>query len=481
MITVLLLLVPLIASLLLLFVRGEGAKKLALGFSLLELGIFGYAFSLFKQNPQAAELSFNQVWLNGIGANFAVEMDGISLLMVMLSTLLMPLIIFASFKNDYNNRFYALAFLMQMALVGVFTAADGLLFYVFWELALIPIYFICLVWGGENRNQITFKFFVYTMVGSLLMLVGLIYLYQHTHSHTFAIDDLYEAGQRLSPNEQSWLFWAMFAAFAIKMPIFPLHTWQPDTYTNAPTAGTMLLSGIMSKMGTYGLLRWLMPILPAGVQQWGWLAVTLAIIGIIYGSLLAMVQKDMKRLLAYSSFAHIGLIAAGILAWNIEGVQGGLMQMVAHGINVVGLFYIAEIIMQRLNTRQIDELGGIRGVAPKLALLFMIIMLGSVALPFTNGFVGEFLLLNGIYQYNAGMAAVAGLSVILGAVYMLRAYQNTMLGEANTLTATIKDLNSNERLILIAIVVLVVTMGIYPKPLLDVAEPAVKALISMPK
>lgn len=481
MITVLLLLVPLIACLLLLFVRGEGAKKLALGCSLLELGIFAYAFSLFKQNPQAAELRFNQVWLNGIGANFAVEMDGISLLMVLLSTLLMPLIIFASFKNDYNNRFYALAFLMQTALIGVFTAADGLLFYVFWELALIPIYFICLVWGGENRNQITFKFFVYTMVGSLLMLVGLIYLYQHTHSHTFAIDDLYEAGQRLSPNEQSWLFWAMFAAFAIKMPIFPLHTWQPDTYTNAPTAGTMLLSGIMSKMGTYGLLRWLMPILPAGVQQWGWLAVTLAIIGIIYGSLLAMVQKDMKRLLAYSSFAHIGLIAAGILAWNTEGVQGGLMQMVAHGINVVGLFYVAEIIMQRLNTRQIDELGGIRGVAPKLALLFMIIMLGSVALPFTNGFVGEFLLLNGLYQYNATMAAVAGLSVILGAVYMLRAYQNTMLGEANTLTATIKDLNSNERLILIAIVILVVTMGIYPKPLLDVAEPAVKALISMPK
>jgi NADH-quinone oxidoreductase subunit M len=478
MITVLLLFFPLLAALLMLVLKGDAAKRSALALALVELGIFGYAFSKFKSGG-AADLAFSSNWINGIGASFSVAMDGISLLMVLLTCVAFPLIILTSFNKNYSNGFYALAFVMQTALIGVFTATDGLLFYVFWELALLPIYFICLYWGGENRNKITLKFFIYTMVGSLLMLIGLIYLYQNTHSHTFAIDDLYEAGVNLSLNQQTWVFAAFFAAFAIKMPIFPLHTWQPDTYTVAPTQGTMLLSGIMLKMGTYGAIRWLIPMVPMAWQQWSWLVMTLAIVGIIYGSMIAIVQKDFKRLLAYSSFAHVGLIAAGIFAWNAEGLQGALMQMVAHGINVIGLFYIADIIASRTNTREILSLGGIRSVAPQLAFYFLIIMMGAVALPFTNGFPGEFLLINGVYQFNFWFAVAAGLTIILGAVYMLRAYQNMMLGETNALTEKFTDLDGNEKLVLAIIAVLVVVLGVYPKMLLQISEQDVNALIGL--
>ena len=278
-------------------------------------------------------------------------------------------------------------------------------------------------------------------------------------------------------SQQGWVFWAMFLAFAIKMPVFPFHTWQPDTYTVSPTPGTMLLSGIMLKMGTYGLLRWLMPLVPLGWDSWGSTAMLLCVIGIVYCSLIAMVQTDYKRLIAYSSIAHVGLIGAGIFAMNTEGVMGGLIQMVAHGINVVGLFYIAEIIMERSKTRQIDSLGGIRSVAPHFALYFLIILLGSVALPLTNGFVGEFLLINGVFQYSFWFSAFAGLTVILGAVYMLRSYQTMMLGEANVKTQSFLDLDNNEAILLGLICSMVILFGVYPKPLIDIAAPAVDELI----
>jgi NADH-quinone oxidoreductase subunit M len=413
------------------------------------------------------------------GAHFAVNMDGISFLLVMLTVVLMPLIITASASGYYKSSFYTLVFVMQSALIGVFTAMDGFLFYIFWELALIPIYFICLLWGGENRGKITFKFFVYTLAGSLIMLAGLLYVYLTTPGdHSFAINALYEAGQNLTQTEQGWIFWAMFIAFAIKMPVFPFHTWQPDTYTTAPTAGTMLLSGIMLKMGTYGLIRWLMPLVPQGWNSWAFTAMILSIVGIVYASCIAIVQKDYKRLIAYSSIAHVGLIAAGIFSMNTEGVTGSLMQMVAHGINVVGLFLIAEILMERTKTRNIASLGGIRSEAPQFALFFLIIMLGSVALPLTNGFVGEFLLINGIYQYNVWMAVFAGLTVILGAVYMLRSYQTMMLGETNSLTKGFTDLDTNEQSVLLMVAVLVIVMGVYPKPLMDIVAPAVQQLIA---
>ena len=457
MLTGFLIVFPLLASLILFSIKGEGAKKAAFAFSLVEFGLSLLAYVWVKSNPGMEALRLNCTWVQSLGIKFAVGLDGLSMLLVLLTTFLVPLIVLSSFKTSYErpNSFYGLILLMQSALVGVFVANDGFLFYVFWELALIPIYFICLVWGGENRARITFKFFLYTLFGSLFMLIGLIFLYNHTGlaggDKSWAINDLYAAGRSLTEAQQSFVFWTIFLAFAIKMPIFPLHTWQPDTYVNAPTQGTMLLSGIMLKMGTFGLLKWLLPIVPLALAKWGGVAMGFAVVGIIYASCIAIMQKDYKRLIAYSSIAHVGLIAAGILAANQQGLQGAVIQMLSHGVNVVGLFLIAD--------------------------LFLIIMLGSVALPLTNGFVGEFLLIGGVFQYSAWMGAFAGLTVILGAVYMLRSYQAIMLGEKKSNEVTFGSLADTDKAVLLVICVAVIAFGVYPKPLNDLAEPAVKALL----
>ena len=479
MITLLLIFFPLVAALLLLFVKGEQVKNIALGASIIEFA--GVLFALTQyQHGNTTQFEVSYQWITSLGINFHVGMDGISLLMVLLTSFLVPVIILTSLKTDYKNPslFYSLMLAMQFALIGVFVSLDGFLFYIFWELALIPIYFICLIWGGEGRARITFKFFVYTLSGSLLMLGALIYLYLQTEgTHSFNIADLYKAGQSLDIIHQSYVFWGIFIAFAIKMPIFPFHTWQPDTYTVAPTQGTMLLSGIMLKMGTYGVIRWLIPMVPTGTMNCANVAIILSVIGIVYASCIAIAQKDFKRLIAYSSIAHVGLISAGILSMNVQGVQGAMIQMLSHGVNVVGLFFIVDIIQKRFGTREIAALGGIRNLNPQFAVFFLIILLGSVALPLTNGFIGEFLLLNGVYQYSAWIAAFAGLSVILGAVYMLRSYQTIMLGETNLVTSVFPPLTGNEKAVLVILCAAVIAFGVYPKPLLDIAEPSVVKLV----
>lgn len=483
MIAGLLIVFPLIASLLVFASKGKSSRTIALGASLAQFVLSVIALLEYKNNPNSDLLSLNCTWVKSLGISFSIALDGISLLLVLLTTFLVPLIILSSFRNDYQkeNTLYGLMLLMQMALVGVFMANDGFLFYVFWELALIPVYFICLIWGGDNRAKITFKFFVYTLFGSLFMLVGLIYLYNNTitaeGTKSWAIEELIKAGHALNADQQSALFWLLFIAFAVKMPVFPFHTWQPDTYVSAPTQGTMLLSGIMAKMGTFGLMKRLMPLVPLGVAKWGDLAMTLAIIGVIYGSMIAIVQKDYKRLIAYSSFAHVGLIAAGVLSATTQGMQGAVLQMVAHGINAVGLFLIADILLRHTGTREIDKLGGIRGMNGNFAVLFLIIMLGAVALPLTNGFPGEFLLISGVFQFSAVAAAFAGLSVILGAVYMLRSYQGIMLGERKDSNLAFGPLNNTDKFILVIVCLAVIAFGVYPKALTDIAEPAVNALI----
>jgi NADH-quinone oxidoreductase subunit M len=402
------------------------------------------------------------------------------MLMVMLTTGLFPLIILSTFDKTYTaeKSFYALMMFMQAGLIGVFVSLDAFLFYTCWEAALIPVYFIAAIWGGAERIQATLKFFVYTILGSLFMLAALIYIYLQTPgAHSFDLNVFYQTA--LNSTAQSYLFWAFFVAFAIKMPIFPFHTWQPDTYTEAPTPATMLLSGIMLKMGVYGIIRWMIPVVPQAFQEWSWLAITLSVIGIVYASLIAFNQKDLKRLIAYSSIAHVGLISAGVFVFNAQALQGAMIQMLSHGVNVFALFYIIYLIESRTGTREINILGGIVHSAPKLAIVFTIIMMGSIALPLTNGFVGEFLLLAGLYQYSAIATAFAGLTIILGAVYMLRMYQRVMLGEANNLTSAFKDIHGNEKTILYIVVLLVVVMGIMPNTILSISDASVQNLISI--
>ncbi len=471
---------PLFAAFVALLAKAEAVKKIALAASIIELGLSVAAYQSAASGGAMDLWSVNLPWIRSLGIQFHAGLDGISLLMVLLTNLLVPFIIYSSFDKNYArpHAFYFLVLAMQMALIGVFTALDGFLFYTFWELALLPIYFICLLWGGENRSKITFKFFLYTLSGSLLMLAALIYVYLHTPAnHSFDINALYDAGKNLAEHEQNWVFGGMFIAFGIKMPVFPFHTWQPDTYAVAPTQGTMLLSGIMLKMGTYGLIRWLIPLVPRGVYYWSDTVVTLAIFGIVYASCIAIFQKDMKRLIAYSSIAHVGLIAAGIMTTKTIGLQGSLVQMFSHGINVVGLFFVCDIISNRTGAAEMRRLGGIRSLAPDFAVLFLVILLGSVALPLTNGFVGEFLLLNSLFQFQASCALFAGLTIILGAVYMLRSYQTVMLGETSAQSASFAPLTVVEKTTLVLLAALILFFGIFPNIILQITEPAVQLIM----
>lgn len=457
--------------------KSQQAKTLALGWSLLSLAFTIYLLIEFRHHSSSFQFTVDYSWLSSYGIRFRAGIDGISMLLVLLTNGLMPLIILSSYKRHYKKpgAFYSLILFMQSGLLLVFTALDAFLFYIGWEAALLPIYFICAIWGGENRIKVNLKFFIYTIGGSLIMLLGIIYMYLQTPYKSFSLESFYNLN--LDASTQGWIFWAFFIAFAVKMPVFPFHTWQPDTYTEAPTTGTMLLSGIMLKMGIYGVIRWLIPVAPLGFQEWGQTALILSIIGIVYASIIAFTQKDIKRLVAYSSIAHVGLISAGIFAWNVQGLQGAMIQMINHGINVFGLFFILDIIIRRLNTREISTMGGIAKVAPQFAIAFLIILLGTVALPLTNGFVGEFLLLLGVYQYNIWAAAVSGLTIIFGAVYMLRAYQRIMLGQTNDSTVTFPEICGTEKFILFTVCALVIFIGVYPQPLLDISDSSSRALI----
>lgn len=477
---ILLIFLPLAGAIVTSFIKGGAAKISALGFALASLGV---TIGLVTQFTPDATTQFvvNYPWIQQLGINFHVGLDGISLITVLLTNVLMPLIVLASFKHDYKspNAFYALVLFMQSGLLLVFTALDGFLFYIGWEAALIPVYFICAMWGGKDRIKINMKFFVYTIAGSLFMLLGIIYLYLQNPANNFDINAFYAL--QLDKYQQGWIFWAFFIAFAIKMPIFPFHTWQPDTYTEAPATGTMLLSGIMLKMGIYGVIRWLLPIVPQGVNDWMTVAMILSVIGIVYASVIAFTQKNAKRLVAYSSISHVGLIAAGIFAINMQGMQGAMVQMLSHGINVVGLFFVLDIIYSRLKTNKIEELGGLAKVAPQLAITFLIIVLGTVALPGTNGFIGEFLLLYSVYDYNMWMGAIAGLTIIFSAVYMLRMYQKVMLGKTNELTLSFTDIKGTEKVVLYSICILIIVLGVYPKPILHLSEASVQHLLEQLK
>jgi NADH-quinone oxidoreductase subunit M len=472
--------VPLIFSLLLFALPDTGKNKaIALSASLLSFVIS--VILLFSYLPDPLNFTvFHPVLIHTLGIDFTLGLDGLSMLLVLLTTFLTPLIIYSTFGDGVKRRnsYYALILLMEMALIGVFTTTDILLFYIFWEIALIPIFFISALWGGLNARAITFKFFMYSLVGGLLMLLAIVFIYVKTPApHSFAFSEFYKV--ILDPQSQKWLLLAFFVAFAIKIPIFPFHTWQPNLYFTAPTQGTMLLAGIMLKMGVYGLLRFVLPLFPAALNEFGLYAILLSVTGVVYGSVIAIRQNELKRLIAWSSLAHVGLISAGVFSGTFNGLEGAMIQMLSHGVNIVGLFFCYEIIVRRTKTGKIIELGGIASKAPVFAAFFMVIVLGSIALPLTNSFIGEFLLLLGIFEFNKFLAAAAGLTIIFGAVYMLWMFQRTMYGETKEATSGFTDLTYQEIIVLIPIVTIILWIGVYPNLFLGIAEPAVRTILQI--
>ena len=480
---------PLLAGVItFLFKKDATIKSWALFSSIITLCVS--LLSLYYANDNALSgLAFNYEWLKYLGASFSVSLDGIGRLLTFLTAISFPVIFVATYNTNYKNAniFYGLLLLTQAGLMGVFVASDALIFYFFWELAIIPVYFLCSKWGGEKRLQATFKFFIYTFTGSLLMLVGIIYVYLHTapvydvahaviSEHSFALSYFYAA--QLSANQQNWLFWLFFIAFAIKMPVFPFHTWQPDTYEQSPSAVTMVLSGVMVKMGLFGVIRWLLPMFPLAVAKFDNVVILLSIIGIVYASLLATRQDDLKRLVAYSSIAHIGLMSATIFTTKQIGLEGVMIQMFNHGINIIGLWIVIEIIERQLGVRKISQLAGVAHKAPVLTIMLVVIAFANIALPLTNAFVGEFMMFSGLFQFNVWFAVAALVSIILAAMYTLNMVQKVFYGTANSLTDTIKEISVNEQVVLCIVVVAIFLTGIYPQPLFNLTKDSVIDIIT---
>lgn len=483
---------PLLAGVFCFFLKGQAsAKNIAIIASIATLAI-SIASLFYADDAKYADYNrVNYYWLKYIGNSFYVGIDSTGRLLTFLTALSFPIIFISTQKNNYKNpgSFYGLMLLTQAGLMGVFVAMDALLFYFFWELALIPVYFLCSIWGGEKRIQTTFKFFVYTFAGSLLMLVGIIYIYLHTPQryfedgsiaeHSFALQSFINAS--LNTGEQQWLFWLFFVAFAIKMPVFPFHTWQPGVYDESPTSVTMVMSGLMVKMGLFGVIRWLIPLFPKALPGASSIVIVFAIIGIIYASLIAMRQDNIKRLVAYSSIAHIGLMCAALFAMNEMSVQGAMIQLFNHGINILGMWVVLDIVERQTGIKNISQLGGIAHKAPVLTIFLVVIALANIALPLTNAFVCEFLMFAGLYQANVWYAVVAGIGIILAAVYTLRMIQKVFYGQDNVATGNMTDIGLGAGIGLSVITILIFWLGVFPQPLIDMTKAAVSSLLAVIK
>ncbi len=425
-------------------------------------------------------------WIPAFGIFYHLGVDGISLWLIILTTFLSPLVVLGSFDSvkDQTRRYYALLLMLETGMIGAFVALDAFLFYVYWEFMLIPMYFLVGIWGGKDRIYAAMKFFLYTMLGSLLMLVAIFYLAHQYHlisgDYSMALADLTKlqirGGGYLSP--QSLLFLAFALAFAIKVPLFPLHTWLPDAHVQAPTAGSVILAGVLLKMGGYGFLRFAFPLFPEAVLLYRTPFMWLGAIAIVYGACVALVQTDVKKLVAYSSVSHMGYVVLGLFALSPLSVTGALYQMLCHGISTGGLFLLVGMIYDRRHTREISEFGGIAKIMPLFAVAFLIITLSSIALPGTNGFVGEFLILLGTFGASPVIALVAGLGVILGAVYMLWVFQRVMLGPVtHSENQNLRDLSAREIVVLLPLIAAIFFMGLYPNYFLSKMERSVKPMV----
>jgi NADH-quinone oxidoreductase subunit M len=475
--------VPLLGVLLILAVarQAAAARITALVITLVDFAISVQLFFAFETSRGDDQFIERVPWLFDGRIQYHLGMDGVSLVLVLLTTFLGPLVVLSTWQavRERVAEFMAFLLILQTAMIGTFLARDMLLFYVFWEAMLVPMYFLIGIWGGERRIYATIKFFIYTMAGSVFMLVGILYCYFQAGSMELAAWQALD----LSRQEQLWLFAAFTLAFAIKVPLFPFHTWLPDAHVEAPTAGSVILAGILLKMGTYGMLRFAIPLFPLAVPVFApWLAI-LAVIGIIYGALVAMVQPDVKKLVAYSSVSHLGFVVLGLFSLTPEGVAGGMFVMLAHGLSTGALFLLVGVIYERRHTREISEFGGLAHGMPFFAAVFMIVTLASIGLPGLCGFVGEFLVLFGTFASdqlpNARLFAVlAATGVVLGAIYMLWMYQRVFFGSVrNEANAGLLDLNLREALVLLPILVFIVWLGVRPGLVLDRLQPSLALLL----
>ncbi len=472
---------PVVGIILILFISETNKKSIKLIANIVTFIEFIITLILLSGfNSSTADMQFVERfdWIPKVNVQYLLGIDGISLLLILLTSLLTFLATLSSWDaiKDRLKEYYIFMLLLETGMVGVFCSLDLILFYVFWEVMLVPMYFLIGVWGGERKLYAAIKFFLYTLFGSVLMLIGILVLYFHYQS--FDLMAMVKSGSYLAQNLQTWVFFAFFLGFAIKVPMFPFHTWLPDAHVEAPTAGSVILAGVLLKMGTYGFLRFSLTLFPAASREYVTLIMVLALISIIYGALVSLMQKDMKKLIAYSSVSHMGFVMLGIFAFTPIGIKGAVIQMINHGISTGALFLIVGIVYERRHTRLISEFGGLSSRMPVYAAIFLIITMSSIGLPGLNGFIGEFMILMGTFVVNWKWAAIAALGIILGAGYMLWLYQRVMFGKLeNPANKDIKDLNLREFSTFLPLIVLAFWIGIYPKPFLNIIDKPVENIV----
>ena len=484
----LILFTPLIGALVMLFVskQNENAIRWIANIT----AVIGFVISVplwFWYNPQGPEFQFQErlPWIPSIGAEYYIGVDGLSTLLILLTTMMGFIAILSSWNaiTERVKEYYIFLLVLQTGMLGAFMALDFMLFFLFWEVMLVPMYFLIGIWGSANRLYSAIKFFLYTLVGSVIMLLGILALYFAYHNDpanlgAYTFDITKYRHYAFAANLQWWVFLAFFCGFAVKVPMFPLHTWLPDAHTDAPTAGSVILAAVMLKMGTYGFLRFSLPILPEGTRAFVPMMVLLSIIGIVYGALVALAQKDWKRLVAYSSVSHMAMVMLGMFALNPVGLTGSIVQQLNHGISTGGLFLLVGVVYERRHTREISEYGGLSKVMPVYAAIFLVMTMSSIGLPTLNGFIGELLILQGAFVANKMWAAFAGSGVVLGAAYMLYLYQRTMFGKVeNPKNERLFDLSQREFATFAPLLVLAVWMGIYPAPFLRRLETSVEQIV----
>ncbi len=495
---------PLAGALLILVIPGTRRNIIRLVSNLTTLAGFLVSLPLvwwFDNSQTGFQFTISAEWIPSLGVRYELGMDGISFLLVLLTTLLGFIAVLSSwsFIQERVKEYYIMFLLLQAGMLGVFMALDLFLFYVFWEVMLVPMYFIIGIWGHERRLYAAIKFFLYTLFGSVLMLLGILGLYffhggvhqsggvcpalgiaGHTAAevYTFSVPVYLDFARALPFDWQFWIFWAFFISFAIKVPMVPFHTWLPDAHTEAPTAGSVILAGVLLKMGSYGLMRFSLPMFPEAAKHAVPYVVGLSIVAIIYGALVCLMQKDMKKLIAYSSVSHMGFVTLGIFALNQTGLEGSLLQQINHGISTGALFLIVGLLYERRHTREISEFGGLSTPMPMFAAIYLIITLSSLGMPLLNGFVGEFVILFGAWQVSRLWAILSSLGIVLAAAYLLWLYQRVMFGEVTNLkNKALADINLREAVTLIPLVVLCFWIGIYPKPYFDVMRTSIAQLV----